>query len=86
MTQVLERFLKYVQCATQSDPHTHTTPSTPEQTVFAKQLADEMREIGLSDVSVDENSYVMGFLPSNVDKEVPVLGFIAHMDTSPDFS
>ena len=86
MSQVLERFLKYVQCATQSDPHTHVTPSTPEQTTFAHQLANEMREIGLSDVSVDENSYVMGFLPSNIDKEVPVLGFIAHMDTSPDFS
>ena len=86
MSQVLERFLKYVQCDTQSDAHTHTTPSTPQQTTFAHQLADEMREIGMSDVTVDENSYVMGFIPSNIEKEVPVLGFIAHMDTSPDFS
>ncbi len=86
MEQVLDRFLKYVVVDTQSDTDTGLTPSTPGQMIFAQNLANELKEIGLKDVSIDENGYVMATIPSNVDKDVPVIGFIAHMDTSPDFS
>ncbi|PRR78291.1 Peptidase T [Clostridium liquoris] len=86
MSEVIERFLKYVSFNTKSDELTNTTPSTPGQMFFAKELGKELEEIGLINVSVDENGYVMGELPSNIDKKLPVIGFIAHMDTSPDMS
>lgn len=83
---VSERFLRYVKCTTQSDPHTGLTPSTPGQMEFARMLCEEMKKIGLQEVGVDEWGYVMGFLPSNLEKEVPAVGFIAHLDTSPEMS
>ena len=83
---VIERFLKYVTFDTQSDESTGVTPSTPEQMVFAQYLKTELEELGLKDISLDENGYLFATLPSNVDHEVPVVGFIAHMDTSPDMS
>lgn len=83
---VVERFLRYVKYGTQSDPGTGLNPSTPGQMVFARLLCEEMKELGLQDVSVDDYGYVMGFLPSNTEREVPAVGFIAHMDTSPEMS
>lgn len=83
---VIERFLKYVTFDTQSDESTGVTPSTPKQMVFAQYLKTELEELGLKDISLDENGYLFATLPSNVDYEVPVVGFIAHMDTSPDMS
>ena len=83
---VIERFLKYVTFDTQSDESTGVTPSTPKQMVFAQYLKTELEELGLKDISLDENGYLFATLPSNVDHEVLVVGFIAHMDTSPDMS
>ena len=82
----VKRFLRYVKYETTSDENSSKCPSTEGQMAFAKVLSDELKSIGLEDVSVDENGYVMGTILSNVDKEVPVVGFIAHMDTSPDMS
>ncbi len=86
MNNLTDRFLRYVQQDTQSDTETGLTPSTPGQMIFAKKLVDELKEIGLVEVTLDENGYVMATLPSNTDKEVPTIGFVAHMDTSPDMS
>ena len=83
---VIERFLEYVTFDTQSDESTGVTPSTPKQMVFAQYLKTELEELGLKDISLDENGYLFATLPSNVNHEVPVVGFIAHMDTSPDMS
>ena len=83
---VIERFLKYVTFDTQSDESTGVTPSTPKQMVFAQYLKTELEELGLKDISLDKNGYLFATLPSNVNHEVPVVGFIAHMDTSPDMS
>ena len=83
---VIERFLKYVTFDTQSDESTGVTPSTPKQMVFAQYLKTELEELGLKDISLDENGYLFATLPSNVNQEVPEDGFIAHMDTSPDMS
>ncbi|MGL5262128.1 MAG: peptidase T, partial [Bacteroides sp.] len=83
---ITERFLKYVSFDTQSDENSGVTPSSPGQRVFAEYLKKELEELGLSEVSLDENSYLMATLPSNLDKEVPTVGFIAHLDTSPDMS
>lgn len=81
-----DRFLRYVSFDTQSDELTHMTPSTPGQMIFARELEKELKEIGLKEITLDENGYLMASLPANTDKEVPVIGFIAHMDTSPDMS
>ncbi len=86
MEKLIERFLKYVKINTQSDENSKTFPSTPEQTGFMNMLAEELKEIGLQDVEVDENSYLFATVPSNIDKQVPTIGFIAHVDTSPDFT
>lgn len=83
---VVERFLRYVKYSTQSDPGTGLNPSTPGQMEFAHLLCEEMKVLGMQEVSVDEYGYVMGFLPSNAGREAPVIGFIAHMDTSPEMS
>jgi len=83
---ITERFLKYVSFHTTSDTETNLTPSTPGQLVFAQYLVEELKSIGLSEVELDTNGYVMATLPTNIDKEVPVIGFISHMDTSPDMS
>ena len=82
---IVDRFLKYVSFCTTSDENTGMTPSTPGQMEFAKYLAQELKSIGLTEVSLDENGYIMATLPSNVEGH-PVIGFIAHMDTSPDAS
>lgn len=84
MDKVIERFLKYVKYNTKSDENSNECPSTPGQKVFAKALAGELRRIGLQDVCLDETGYVMATLPANIKEEVPVIGFIAHMDTSPE--
>ena len=82
---IVDRFLMYVSFCTTSDENTGMTPSTPGQMEFARYLAQELKEIGLSDVSLDSNGYIMATLPANGGK-APVIGFIAHMDTSPDAS
>lgn len=86
MDNLLERFLRYVQVDTEADANTGLTPSTPGQMIFAQQLVEELKAIGLSDVDLDKNGYVMATVPATMDEEVPVIGFVAHMDTSPDFS
>lgn len=86
MTTVVERFLSYVHFDTKSDEESKTVPSTKGQLILAKEIGSELVKIGLSDVSVDDNGYVMATLPSNLNKKTPVIGFIAHMDTSPDMS
>ena len=83
---VVDRFLQYVKFDTQSDELTNLTPSTPGQMVFARHLEKELKALGLSDISLDENGYLMATLPSNIDRKVPTVGFIAHLDTSPDMS
>lgn len=83
---VIDRFLKYVTFDTQSDENTGVTPSTAKQMVFAKYLQQELQELGLEEISLDENGYLFATLPANIDRPVPVIGFIAHMDTSPDMS
>ena len=83
---VTERFLKYVKYDTQSDEETGLWPSTPGQMEFAKVLRRELEELGLSDITLDENGYLMATLPATTSREVPTVGFIAHLDTSPDMS
>ncbi|MBR6017635.1 MAG: peptidase T [Paludibacteraceae bacterium] len=86
---IVDRFLKYVSFCTTSDENTNVTPSTPGQMEFARYLADELKQIGLTEVTLDENGYIMATLEANdecVNGEKPVIGFIAHMDTSPDAS
>lgn len=83
---LVELFLKYVSFDTQSDENSETTPSSPKQMVFARYLQEELTELGFEDVDLDQNGYLYATVPSNIDKPVPVVGFIAHMDTSPDMS
>lgn len=83
---VTDRFLRYVKFDTQSDDETNMTPSTPGQMEFVKYLRQELEEMGLSEISLDDNGYLMASLPANTDKDVPVVGFIAHLDTAPDMS
>ena len=86
MTSVSDRFLKYTRIDTQSDEASPTYPSTAKQFDLARVLVDELLALGLKDAHVDENCYVMATLPANQGGIVPVIGFIAHMDTSPDMS
>jgi tripeptide aminopeptidase len=86
MEKVVERFLKYVKINTQSDEKSNTCPSTHGQMELQTILAEELRQIGLTDVDLDENGYLMATLESNIGKEVSTIGFIAHVDTTPDFS
>ena len=83
---IVDRFFKYVKIDTQSDENNTETPSTQKQFDLAREVEKEMIEMGLSDVSLDENCYLMATLPANTDKEVPTIGFVAHFDTSPDMS
>ena len=83
---LVERFLKYVSFDTQSSEETEITPSTPGQMVFARYLKEELETLGLEEITLDENGYLFATLPANTDKPLPVIGFIAHMDTSPDMS
>ena len=83
---LVDRFLKYVSFDTQSDESTGLTPSTPKQMIFAEYLKKELESLGLEDITLDEHGYLFATLPANIDKEVPTIGFIAHMDTSPDMT
>jgi len=83
---ITKRFISYVTVDTQSDPKSKTCPSTEKQWDLANKLIDELKSIGLSDVTIDENAYIMATIPANTDNKVPVIGFISHFDTSPDFS
>ncbi len=86
MSKVIERFLGYAKYDTQSSDSTGTTPSTASQRVLGEVLFEELKRIGMSDVTIDENNYVMATLPANTDKKIPTIGFISHMDTAPDYS
>lgn len=83
---IIDRFFDYVKFDTQSDEFTNLTPSTPGQMVFAQYLEKELIKMGLEDITLDDNGYLMATLPANTEKDVPVIGFIAHLDTSPDMS
>ncbi|MDT0554688.1 peptidase T [Patiriisocius hiemis] len=84
--KLINRFISYVTVDTESDPESNTTPSTAKQWDLANALVEELKEIGMQDVTIDENAYIMATLPSNIDKEVPTIGFISHFDTTPDFT
>ncbi len=84
--KVHERFIKYAKVDTQSDENSDLTPSTLKQFDLAHLVEIEMRELGLTDISLDDKCYLMGTYPSNVDVKIPTIGFIAHFDTSPDMS
>ena len=86
MQKITDRFVKYITIDTQSNPENPAFPSTEKQWDLAHVLVDELKEIGMTDVTLDDNCYVMATLPSNVDFKVPTIGFIAHIDTSPDYS
>lgn len=86
MQHIIDRFISYVTIDTESDPNSQTTPSTEKQWNLANKLVEELKTIGLEDVTIDDKAYIMATLPSNVDHEVPVIGFVSHFDTSPDFS
>ncbi len=83
---LVERFFDYISYDTQSDEETNMTPSTPGQMVFVKHLKEELEKMGLEEITLDDNGYLMATLPSNTDKTVPTVGFIAHVDTAPDMS
>ncbi len=84
--ELLDRFLRYVKIDTQSDPQSETSPSTQKQFDLARLLVEELKQLGLQDARVDEHCYVYATLPANTDRKLPTVGFIAHLDTSPDFS
>ncbi len=83
---IVDRFFKYLAFETTSNTETKTTPSTNNQRIFAEELTRELKTIGLEDVCIDKNAYVMATLPANTEKDIPVIGFISHMDTSPDMT
>ena len=84
--QLIERFVKYVTIDTESDPNNPAFPSTENQWDLAHVLVEDLKVIGMQDISLDENCYIMATLPSNVSHNVPIIGFVSHMDTSPDFT
>ncbi|UBM61733.1 peptidase T [Candidatus Sulfidibacterium hydrothermale] len=86
MEKIEERFIRYAKIDTQSDPENEQCPSTEKQWKLAKLLVKELEQIGLEEVTIDDHAYVMATLPANTDQPVPVIGFIAHMDTAPDFT
>ncbi|MEG0917589.1 MAG: peptidase T, partial [Myroides sp.] len=83
---IIDRFISYVTVDTESDPNSETTPSTKKQWDLANKLVEELKQIGLEEVTIDENAYIMATLSSNVSHEVPTIGFVSHFDTSPDFT
>ena len=85
MEKILDRFLRYVAVDTQSDENSETQPSTDKQLNLLGMLRDELNAMGV-EATLDEYGYVIGYIPSNTDKEVPSIGFIAHVDTAPDAS
>ncbi|WP_345808383.1 peptidase T [Bacillus pumilus] len=84
--KMIQRFTSYVKVDTQSDADKESCPSTEGQLNLARQLVEEMKSIGIQEVTMDENGYVMGTIPSNTDKDVPIIGFLAHIDTATDFT
>ena len=86
MQHIIDRFISYVTIDTESDASSKTTPSTKKQLVLANLLVKELKTIGMTEVTIDKNGYVMGTLASNIDKEVPTIGFVSHYDTTPDFT
>lgn len=86
MQKIIDRFISYVTIDTESDPNSDTTPSTAKQWDLANKLVDELKAMGMQDVTIDENAYIMATLPSNVEHEVPTIGFVSHFDTTPDFT
>lgn len=84
--EIIKRFTSYVKVDTQSDENSDTCPTTPGQLTLAHMLVDELKTIGMEDVTIDENGYVMATLPSNTEKKVPTIGFLAHVDTATDFT
>lgn len=86
MQHIIDRFISYVTVDTESDSSSNTCPSTEKQWDLANKLVEELKQIGLEDVTIDKHAYIMATLPSNVEHEVPTIGFISHFDTSPDFS
>ncbi len=85
MEKLVERFIRYAKVNTQSNENVKTCPSSPGQIQLAQILVSELQDLGMSEVSMDGNGYVMATLPANTVKTVPVIGFISHLDTSPDF-
>ncbi|MDQ5929998.1 MAG: tripeptide aminopeptidase, partial [Bacteroidota bacterium] len=86
MQTIIDRFVSYVTIDTESDGESKTTPSTPKQWDLAHKLVADLKAIGMQDVTIDDKAYIMATLPSNVAHEVPTIGFISHIDTSPDFT
>jgi tripeptide aminopeptidase len=86
MQHIIDRFISYVTIDTESDSNSETTPSTAKQWDLANKLVAELKSIGMQDVTIDDKSYIMATLPSNVDHEVPTIGFVSHFDTTPDFT
>ena len=83
---ITNRFIKYITIDTESDPNNPAFPSSDKQWDLAKVLVKELEQIGMQDVDLDENCYIMATLPSNIDYKVPTIGFVSHIDTSPDFT
>jgi len=83
---IIQRFVSYVKINTQSDENSPSCPSTPGQMTLANKLVEELKKIGMDEVSIDENGYVMATLPANTEKNVPTIGFLAHVDTATDFT
>lgn len=86
MQKIIDRFVSYVTIDTESDPNSNTTPSTAKQWDLANKLVEELKAIGMQEVTIDENAYIMATLPSNVEHDVPTIGFVSHFDTTPDFT
>ncbi|WP_395058177.1 peptidase T [Flavobacterium sp.] len=86
MQHIIDRFISYVTIDTESDPNSETTPSTAKQWDLANKLVEELKQIGMQDVTIDDKAYIMATLPSNVSHEVPTIGFVSHFDTTPDFT
>lgn len=86
MESLINRFMQYVKIETTSDEEIGKCPTTKGQLVMAQYLVEELKKIGAQEISLDENGYVMATIPATTDKEVPVIGFISHMDTSPEAS
>ncbi|WP_338410623.1 peptidase T [uncultured Flavobacterium sp.] len=86
MQKIIDRFISYVTIDTESDPNSNTTPSTFKQWDLANKLVDELKAMGMHEVTIDEHAYIMATLPSNVTHEVPTIGFVSHFDTTPDFT
>ena len=84
--EMVERFITYVKVDTQSNASSTTCPTTPGQLTLGHMLVEELKQIGMSDVTIDENGYVMATLPANTDKDIPTIGFLAHVDTATDMT